>query len=171
MLFGENMEIRRICSDDLDGFWELWQGVYDEGVYLRSPPPPKDKIEVVLNRITKQQIPQFIAIVDNKVVASIEAFPGTMCGMDTDEIGFVGAQVHADFRGQGIAKRLLETVLMDGQRFGFKELRLDVYKSNVVAQNLYENFGFKYTGLNNEVIFESGRKETSLNMSLSMAQA
>ncbi|WP_394253176.1 GNAT family N-acetyltransferase [Vibrio profundi] len=165
------MEIRRICCDDLDGFRELWQGVFDEGVYLRSPPPPKDKIEVVLNRITKQQIPQFVAIVDNKVVASVEAFPGTMCGMDTDEIGFVGAQVHADFRGQGIATRLLETVLTDGRRFGFKELRLDVYKSNAVAQNLYEKFLFKYTGRDSEVVFESGRKETSLNMSLPLTQA
>jgi len=162
------MEIRRISSDDLDGFWELWQGVFNEGVYLRSPPPPKNKIEVVLSKITKQQIPQFIAILDNKVVASIEAFPGTMCGMHTDEIGFVGTQVHAEFRGQGIAKRLLETVLMDSQRFGFKKLRLDVYKSNIVAQNLYEKFGFEYTGLEREVVFESGRKEASLSMSLSL---
>ncbi|RZP95456.1 GNAT family N-acetyltransferase, partial [Vibrio vulnificus] len=35
------MEIRRINQDDLDSFVALWQGVFDEGVYLRSPPPPK----------------------------------------------------------------------------------------------------------------------------------
>lgn len=99
------MEIRRICSSDLDAFWELWQGVFNEGIFLRSPPPPKEKIEAVLSKITKQQIPQFVAIVDSQLVASIEAFPGTMCGIDTDEIGVLGAQVQADLRGRGIAKK------------------------------------------------------------------
>ncbi|OZS50867.1 GNAT family N-acetyltransferase, partial [Vibrio vulnificus] len=35
------MEIRRINQDDLDSFVALWQGVFDEGAYLRNPPPPK----------------------------------------------------------------------------------------------------------------------------------
>lgn len=163
------MEIRRICSEDLDGFWQLWQSVFNEGVYLRSPPPPKDKIAFVLNKITQQQIPQFIAVVDHNIVASIEAFPGTMCGIDADNIGFVGAQVHADFRRQGIGQKLLETVLLDSKRFGFKELRLEVYKSNIAAQRLYEKLGFKYTGQVDEVTLPSGQSEKNLRMSLSLA--
>ncbi|CZF79550.1 Acetyltransferase YpeA [Grimontia celer] len=160
------MEIRRICSDDLNGFWTLWQSVFNEGIYLRSPPPPKHKIDVVLNKITQQKIPQFVAIIDNEVVASVEAFPGTMCGQHSDEVGFIGAQVHSDFRGQGIAKKLLEAVLLDSRRFGFKELKLEVYESNLVAQKLYEKFGFQYTGEKGEVELPSGQKEHSLKMSL-----
>lgn len=42
------MVIRRICPEDLDGFVTLWQSVFNEGIYLRSLPPSKDKIAVVL---------------------------------------------------------------------------------------------------------------------------
>lgn len=73
------MEVRRICSTDLESFFALWQGVFDEGIYLRSPPPPKEKISFVLNKIEEKKIPQFVAEIDGKIVGSIEAFPGTMC--------------------------------------------------------------------------------------------
>ncbi|MDP2571713.1 GNAT family N-acetyltransferase [Vibrio penaeicida] len=160
------MEVRRIRSTDLESFFALWQGVFDEGIYLRSPPPPKEKISFVLSKIEEKKIPQFVAEIDGKIVGSIEAFPGTMCGMDSDDIGFVGAQVHADFRRLGIGRKLLDTVILDSKRFGYKELNLEVYCSNLPAQKLYQAFGFEYSGQANEVTLPSGKTEQSSKMRL-----
>ncbi len=89
-----------------------------------------------------------------------------MCGMDSDDIGFVGAQVHADFRRLGIGRKLLDAVILDSKRFGYKELNLEVYSSNLPAQKLYQAFGFEYSGQVNEVTLPSGKTEQSSKMRL-----
>lgn len=167
----ENMEIRRINQDDLDSFVALWQGVFDEGAYLRNPPPPKEKVLKVLCKVEQLKFPNFVALSAGKVVASIEAFPGSMCGLECDDVGFVGAQVHADLRGKGLGKKLLKQVILDSKRFGYKELRLEVYKSNIAARKLYEKFGFSYVGEGEEITLPNGEMTQSLKMRLSIAQA
>ncbi|OZS60054.1 hypothetical protein BST55_24330, partial [Vibrio vulnificus] len=167
----ENMEIRRINQDDLDSFVALWQGVFDEGAYLRNPPPPKEKVLKVLCKVEQLKFPNFVALSAGKVVASIEAFPGSMCGLECDDVGFVGAQVHADLRGKGLGKKLLKQVISDSKRFGYKELRLEVYKSNIAARKLYEKFGFSYVGEGEEITLPNGEMTQSLKMRLSIAQA
>ncbi|EGQ8523173.1 GNAT family N-acetyltransferase [Vibrio parahaemolyticus] len=167
----ENMEIRRINQDDLDSFVALWQGVFDEGAYLRSPPPPKEKVLKVLCKAEQLKFPNFVALSAGKVVASIEAFPGSMCGLECDDVGFVGAQVHADLRGKGLGEKLLKQVISDSKRFGYKELRLEVYKSNIAARKLYEKLGFSYVGEGEEITLPNGETTQSLKMRLSIAQA
>ncbi|WP_373368146.1 GNAT family N-acetyltransferase [Vibrio vulnificus] len=167
----ENMEIRRINQDDLDSFVALWQGVFDEGAYLRNPPPPKEKVLKVLCKVEQLKFPNFVALSAGKVVASIEAFPGSMCGLECDDVGFVGAQVHADLRGKGLGKKLLKQVISDSKRFGYKELKLEVYKSNIAARKLYEKFGFSYVGEGEEITLPNGEMTQSLKMRLSIAQA
>ncbi|WP_219584529.1 GNAT family N-acetyltransferase, partial [Vibrio parahaemolyticus] len=167
----ENMEIRRINQDDLDSFVALWQGVFDEGAYLRSPPPPKEKVLKVLCKVEQLKFPNFVALSAGKVVASIEAFPGSMCGLECNDVGFVGAQVHADLRGKGLGKKLLKQVISDSKRFGYKELRLEVYKSNIAARKLYEKLGFSYVGEGEEITLPNGETTQSLKMRLSIAQA
>ncbi|EIZ1368947.1 GNAT family N-acetyltransferase, partial [Vibrio parahaemolyticus] len=163
----ENME----NQDDLDSFVALWQGVFDEGAYLRNPPPPKEKVLKVLCKVEQLKFPNFVALSAGKVVASIEAFPGSMCGLECDDVGFVGAQVHADLRGKGLGKKLLKQVISDSKRFGYKELRLEVYKSNIAARKLYEKFGFSYVGEGEEITLPNGEMTQSLKMRLSIAQA
>jgi phosphinothricin acetyltransferase len=164
------MEIRRIKQDDLESFVALWQGVFEEGAYLRSPPPPKEKVSQVLGKVEKLEIPNFVALSDGKVIASVEAFPGSMCGQEGTDVGFLGAQVHRDFRGQGIGKKLLERVISDSKRFAYQELRLEVYESNIAARKLYEAFGFHYVGTGEEVTLPNGDKAQSLKMQLLLAQ-
>ncbi len=167
----ENMEIRRINQDDLDSFVALWQGVFDEGAYLRSPPPPKERVLTVLCKVEQLKFPNFVALSNGKVVASIEAFPGSMCGLDCDDVGFVGAQVHVDHRAKGLGGKLLKQVISDSKRFGYKELRLEVYKSNIAARKLYEKLGFNYVGEGGEITLPNGETTQSLKMSLCIAQA
>ncbi len=164
------MEIRRINQEDLESFTALWQSVFDEGIYLRSPPPPRERISSVLRKVEQLKFPNFVALSDGEVVASIEAFPGIMCGHEREDIGFIGAQVHSAFRRKGIGQQLLEIVISDSKRFGYKELRLEVYKSNVAAITLYEKLGFKHVGEGGDVTLPCGETTHSLKMSLTLDQ-
>ena len=55
-------------------------------------------------------------------------------------IGFIF--VHQDFRGQGIADRILKTLIKNFNEKGVIEIRLNVYAQNYGAVKSYEKSGF-----------------------------
>jgi hypothetical protein len=54
--------------------------------------------------------------------------------------------VHPDFRRQGIARDLMETVVQSVEEQGGRELLLQVRQDNVAAIRLYESIGFRLIG-------------------------
>jgi len=54
--------------------------------------------------------------------------------------------VDFNYRGQGIAKRLLPELLSCGMRMGIKDFTLEVRAGNVAAIRLYESLGFRQEG-------------------------
>ncbi|HCG7094500.1 GNAT family N-acetyltransferase [Vibrio parahaemolyticus] len=59
---------------------------------------------------------------------------------------------------KGLGKKLLKQVILDSIRFGYKELRLEVYKSNIAARKLYEKLGFSYVGEGEEITLPNGER-------------
>lgn len=51
--------------------------------------------------------------------------------------------VHADYRGRGLSKLLMDRLIDEAGKKGVKELYLEVRTGNIVAQNLYRSLGFK----------------------------
>ena len=51
--------------------------------------------------------------------------------------------VHPDYRGRGIATRLIELVLYEAYERGARRAMLEVRASNHAAQELYRQFGFE----------------------------
>lgn len=45
-------------------------------------------------------------------------------------------------RGLGVGKRLVETVIQEGRKLGYEEMRLDTLPSMVNARALYKGMGF-----------------------------
>lgn len=72
--------------------------------------------------------------------------------------GYVGSQavlgeadmmniaVHPDCRRQGIAKKLVEQLILELKNAGNYQLALEVRASNEAAISLYENIGFRQVG-------------------------
>lgn len=50
--------------------------------------------------------------------------------------------VQKEFRKQGVAKALLQTVATFGTKMGWKYVELSTAKTNVTAQSLYKSLGF-----------------------------
>lgn len=51
--------------------------------------------------------------------------------------------VHPDARGTGLGRRLVQTVIGEAERLGYREMRLDTLTSMKDAQALYRRFGFE----------------------------
>ena len=62
-------------------------------------------------------------------------------------IGTLGITIAKDFRGKGIGKQLLKTVMEESKKLdGIKILELECFANNPVAPALYKSCGFKEYG-------------------------
>ena len=72
--------------------------------------------------------------------------------------------VHVDFRRRGIARVLLGRVIDEARRQSIVHIMLEVRKSNLPAQKLYETVGFLTVGLRKGYYSDNG--EDALAMTL-----
>lgn len=163
------LEIRRIQVADVPNFLALWRRVYSEGAFLAKGPPSADRVRGVVEKVVKEEIPNFIAVEKDKVVGAVEVFPGTMCGRietGADRTGHLGIQVDSHYRRRGIGRNLMMAAISDSRRYGFDEIELSVFDSNFVAIRLYEKLGFIVTGHGDSVTLPSGMTATGQYMVL-----
>ena len=72
-----------------------------------------------------------------------------MCGLIIGpfEAEVMNVAVHPDYRGQGIAQKLMTALMEAGASRGVKEYTLEVRVSNVGAIHVYESHGFVGEGI------------------------
>jgi putative acetyltransferase len=77
----------------------------------------------------------------------------------------IGMMVHKDYQGQGIGKRLLETLLdMADNWLMLVRVELGVYTDNEKAIGLYKKFGFEPEGIQRKCAIRNGKYVDSLMM-------
>ncbi len=85
---------------------------------------------------------RYIVIMDEDKVAAYGGF-----WLVLDEANINNVAVHPDYRGRGISKLLMNTLIEMAASEGAKQMYLEVRSSNSVAQGLYRGLGFKMIGL------------------------
>ena len=72
-----------------------------------------------------------------------------MCGLIIGlfEAEVMNVAVHPDYRGQGIAQKLMDALMEAGEARGVKEYTLEVRVSNTGAIHVYEAHGFVGEGI------------------------
>jgi [ribosomal protein S18]-alanine N-acetyltransferase len=83
-----------------------------------------------------------------------------------DEAHIVKFGVSSAYRGRGIGRELLREVLLQLHQGGVRWVTLEVRKSNIIAQRLYESLGFVQTSIRSR--YYSDNLEDALLMNLSM---
>lgn len=69
----------------------------------------------------------------------------------------VSVYVHNEFRGKGIGKRLLEILVLEGEKCGLHYLLARITQGNEASIHLHEMFGFSHIGVMHEVGFKFGK--------------
>ncbi|MBE3598704.1 MAG: ribosomal protein S18-alanine N-acetyltransferase [Limnochordaceae bacterium] len=64
-----------------------------------------------------------------------------------DEGHITNVAVHPEYRSRGVGRKLMEAITELARRKGARRLTLEVRKSNLRAQRLYESLGFQGVGL------------------------
>lgn len=75
--------------------------------------------------------------------------------------------VHSDFRRRGLGRRLLERVVLEARRRASSRITLEVRKSNLPAQKLYESTGFAVTGVRKGYYSDDGEDAFLMSLELS----
>ena len=76
--------------------------------------------------------------------------------------------VRADFRRKGIARVLLGKVIDEAARQSISRVMLEVRKSNLPAQKLYESTGFSITGIRSGYYSDNGEDALAMTLDLSV---
>ena len=74
--------------------------------------------------------------------------------------------VHSDSRRQGVARLLLRKVVDEARRQNITRLLLEVRKSNLPAQQLYEVMGFSTTGVRKGYYSDNGEDALAMTLEL-----
>ncbi len=84
----------------------------------------------------------------------------------SNEVDIHNLAVRGEFRRRGIGKLLLREVVAEAMRQFSARVRLEVRKSNMAAQRLYESVGFAATGIRKGYYSDDG--EDALVMALKL---
>lgn len=136
-------DIRRMTLADLDAVVALerlsftdpwpyssWRGMFED---------PHARVWVVATSVV-EGTPEFVTPHTQKIIGALAVW------LILDELHIGTIAVHPDYRRQGLGAVLLETGIRAGLAEGAKVVHLEVRKSNLSAQRLYERFGFKRVG-------------------------
>lgn len=118
----------------------------DERLYVNSQ----------LKKIKDKKSVQLVVEINNRIEG--------VSGIDTkgrvnNHIGLFGISISKNFRGQGIGKKLIETVLDECKKNlnHIKIIHLECFATNETACNLYKSVGFKeYGKLPNGIAYKDG---------------
>ncbi len=152
-------------------------------IYLRKP-RAEEEPPVTLDEMREEDIPRVMEIEREafpspwsetmfkdrdravSLVARLrERIIGYVVGLVmVDELHLGNVAVHRDFRGRGIAKKLLQRIIEIAHSKNIKLITLEVRAGNITAQNLYRKFGFKTAGRRKE--YYQDRKEDAVIMTL-----
>lgn len=83
----------------------------------------------------------YVAEEDNRIVG--------VCGVKKifEEGDISNVAVHPEYRGRGICRRMLETLIREAREDGVEAFTLEVRAGNAAAVHLYESLGFRTEGV------------------------
>ncbi len=150
MTTAAEVRIAPIALDHAEGFHACLDSVAREGRYLAQwHALPLERVQGFVRDSVEQDAVQFVALAGERgaerVVGWADVFPHWAHALQ--HVGTLGMGVHADFRGQGLGRRLLAACLEKAERKGLLRVELSARADNLRAIRLYEALGFRHEGL------------------------
>ncbi len=170
------MELIKAQHNDFNKIKDFYNTIIDEMQGLDYAPKWKKDIypydELFINAINNQEL--YMIINNNECIAAMilnqdsdDAYDNVLWNVKANKnevklIHLLG--VLYKYKGQGIAKFMVNEAINIARRKNYKAIRLDVLEGNTPAMNLYTSIGFKYvsaiemfyedTGVANFLLYE-----------------
>ena len=161
----QNTKIQPASLDLAKSYNLAVKSVSAEGKFLSGTSGfPIDSTVEFIQEIIDNNWSQFYAVEGDRVIGWCDIIPRKQEFFA--HVGILGMGVIKEFRGQGIGEKLLETTLADAQTKGIEKVELEVYASNIPAQNLYRKFGFEVEGVKKKSKKSQGEYEDVIIMGL-----
>ncbi|MDR0922207.1 MAG: ribosomal protein S18-alanine N-acetyltransferase [Lactobacillales bacterium] len=109
--------------------WEVSDSAYDTGAPWT--------IQQFIHDLENVNAFYLIALSEDKIVGFISY------SYVLDEAEITNFAVQAQFKGQGLGKKLMKKLIERLQTQGVNQVFLEVRKSNKIAQNIYESYSFQ----------------------------
>lgn len=125
------MEINLLIIEDYDKVYQLWTNT--KGMGMRSL---DDSFEGIKKFLKRNPTTNYIAQVENKIVGVI------LCGHDGRRGYIYHTAVNSDYRGKGIGKKLVNTVIESLKKEEINKVALVVFDSNDLGNKFWQSLDF-----------------------------
>ena len=171
---GRRVILRAAGPGDLDGLLSFINGLVKEKRRDRSSPlyvgfdkklTRKQEAKWLAERIKgirEGNVISILAEIDEKIIADGEVTRGRYD--DSQHHGQVGLTIISEYRGQGIGRKMIATLVKESRRAGLQSLEVEFLASNKTAQRAYEREGFRRAGVIPRKIFRNGKHFDGLIM-------
>lgn len=150
------LTIRSANLDDLNAITEIYNEAVVTTVATFDTEPKTDAEQRAWFANHSSKHPIIVAELDDVVVgwASLSKWSDRLAYSDTAEISIY---VKEEFRGNGIGRRLLETIIKEGEMVGLHTVIARIAEGNRGSIHLYKSVGFEQIGIMTEVGRKFGR--------------
>lgn len=158
-------EIAPIAEAHIEAFHAALDAVARERRYLAFlEAPPIERVRTFVRDNIQRGHPQFVATSEGRLVGWCDVIPMSLPIFA--HAGVLGIGIVDGFRGRGIGRALMETVIDAAWTFGLTRIELSVRTHNANAISLYRTLGFVEEGRKVHAIRVDGRYEDSMLMAL-----
>ena len=114
----------------------------------------ESKDDVAIKRLLEEHAPNSSVWPGNEEVifwgelrdGAVLAATGTLVRWRTGEVMFASIATHSNFRGKGLAQKLVKQMLASAAHKGISHVGLGVFAGNIAAKRAYEKVGFTLIG-------------------------
>jgi len=105
--------------------------------------------------IEGEDVINVVADIRGKIIANGDVTRGGY--KDTHHHGHLGLTIIGKYRGQGIGRRMIETLVRESRKAELRTLDTEFLAENETARRAYEKAGFKQAGIIPHKVFRNGR--------------
>jgi phosphinothricin acetyltransferase len=148
--------VRKATPDDLTAITEIYNQAILKTTATFDTEPKSLEEQKVWFESHGPKYPILVAEQDNKIVgwASLSKWSDRCAYSDTAEISLY---IDEKERGKGIGRKLLETIVLEGEKAGLHSIIARIAEGNEMSIHLHKSVGFEHIGVMKEVGRKFGR--------------
>jgi ribosomal protein S18 acetylase RimI-like enzyme len=156
-----DINYRKITKKDAETYWELRLSALKNSpdAFASSYEEQKDRpMDEIAKRINVADDNFIFAAFDGMKAIGMVGFQREITAKLNHKAFIWGVYLYPEFRGQGIARKLMEEVIANARKLeGLRQIRLEVAAHNDKAKKLYIGLGFETFGIEKDALYVDGK--------------